>query len=92
MTRFRLFQNLRTALMLLVAAVVIALGVALWWANKTGLPEEWREAIENEISRRGVHVEIDAAKHIQRAKRLVQAADGDDRRFVAVSGQCWPTG
>jgi hypothetical protein len=58
MTRFRLFQNLRTALMLLVAAGVIALGVALWWANKTGLPETWRAMIEGELEKQGLHVSI----------------------------------
>lgn len=58
MTRFRLFQNLRTALMLLVAAGVITLGVALWWANKTGLPETWRAMIEGELEKQGLHVSI----------------------------------
>ena len=58
MTRFRLFQNLRTALMLLLAAGVIALGVALWWANKTGLPESWRAMIEGELEKQGLHVSI----------------------------------
>ena len=46
MTRLRFFQNLRTALMLLVAALVIALGAGLWWANQTCLPETWRAMIE----------------------------------------------
>jgi hypothetical protein len=59
MTRLRLFQNLRTALMLLVAAVVIALGVALWWANRTGLPDTWRAMIEGELEKQGLHVRIE---------------------------------
>jgi hypothetical protein len=58
MTRFRLFQNLRTALMLLVAAGILALGVALWWANRTGLPETWRALIERELEKQGLHVNI----------------------------------
>ena len=58
MTRFRLFQNLRTAIMLLTATVVIALGVALWWANKTGLPDTWRAMIEGELEKQGLHVSI----------------------------------
>ncbi|MEI7929155.1 MAG: hypothetical protein WCH40_11445, partial [Verrucomicrobiales bacterium] len=58
MTRFRLFQNLRTAIMLLTATVVIALGAALWWANKTGLPDTWRAMIEGELEKQGLHVSI----------------------------------
>ena len=30
----------------------------LWWANRTGLPESWRVAIEREISKQGAHVKI----------------------------------
>ena len=58
MFRFHLVRNLRTAFWLLLFALIPLAAGALYWANKTGLPEEWREAIENEISRRGVHVEI----------------------------------
>jgi len=58
MTRFRLLQNLRTALMLLMAAAVLALGAALWWANRTGLPETWRAMIEGELEKQGLHVSI----------------------------------
>lgn len=51
-------RNLRSlAFLLIVSAVVAALG-ALWWANRTGLPESWRTAIEQEISKQGAHVKI----------------------------------
>lgn len=58
MTRLRFFQNLRTALMLLVAALIVALGAGLWWANQTGLPETWRSMIEGELEKQGLHVSI----------------------------------
>ena len=44
--------------MLLVAAGILALGVALWWANRTGLPETWRAMIERELEKQGLHVSI----------------------------------
>lgn len=58
MSRFYLVRNLKTAVWLLLFALVpLALGV-LYWANKTGLPEEWRETLEQEMSKYGAHVEI----------------------------------
>lgn len=44
--------------MLLVASALVALGVALWWANRTGLPETWRAMIEGELEKQGLHVSI----------------------------------
>jgi hypothetical protein len=64
MFRFHLVRNLRTAVWLLLFALIPLAAGALYWANKTGLPEEWREAIENEISRRGVHVEIASLTYV----------------------------
>ena len=56
MLRFHLARNLRTALWLLLLALIPLTAGALYWANQTGLPEEWREAIEKEISKHGAHV------------------------------------
>ena len=58
MYRFHLARNLRSLAFLLVAAMVVTACGVLWWANRTGLPESWRMAIEREISKKGVHVKI----------------------------------
>jgi len=64
MFRFHLVRNLKTAVWLLLFALVpVALG-GLYWANKTGLPEEWREAIEQEMSKYGAHVKIASLTYI----------------------------
>lgn len=58
MFHLHLVRNLRSAVWLVLVAL-IPLGVgAIYWANQTGLPEEWRQAIEREISKHGAHVEI----------------------------------
>lgn len=64
MFRFHLARNLRTAVWLLLFALIPLAAGALWWANKTGLPEEWREAIEAEISKHGAHVEIASLTYV----------------------------
>lgn len=64
MFRFHLARNLRTAVWLLLFALIPLATGALYWANKTGLPDEWREAIENEISKRGAHVEIASLTYV----------------------------
>lgn len=64
MFHFHLIRNLKTTLwLLLVALIPLAIG-GLYWANKTGLPEDWREALEQEISKFGVHVEIGSLTYV----------------------------
>ncbi len=64
MYHLHLARNLRSlAFLLIIAAVLSALGT-LWWANRTGLPESWRTAIEREISKQGAHVEIGALSYV----------------------------
>ena len=58
MFRFHFVRNLRTALWLLLFALIPLGAGALYWANQTGLPDEWREAIEKEISKHGPNVKI----------------------------------
>ncbi len=58
MYRLHLTRNLRSLGFLLTAAAIIALPATLWWANRTGLPESWRTAIEREISKQGAHIQI----------------------------------
>jgi hypothetical protein len=64
MFRLHLVRNLRTAVWLLLFAMIPLTAGALYWANQTGLPEEWREAIEREISKRGAHVEIASLSYV----------------------------
>lgn len=64
MFHFHIVRNLRTLVWLvLVALIPLAVG-GLYWANQTGLPDEWREALEQEISKHGAHVEIDSLKYV----------------------------
>ncbi len=64
MFRLKFLRNLRTAVWLLFVALVSMSLLGLYWANKTGLPSTWRKAIEQEISKRGVHVEIGSLSYI----------------------------
>lgn len=64
MFHFHLVRNLRTVLWLLLFALIPLGAGALYWANQTGLPEEWREAIEKEISKHGPHVEIASLSYV----------------------------
>jgi hypothetical protein len=58
MYHLHLARNLRSLAFVLIAAAVMATAGTLWWANRTGLPESWRVAIEREIGKQGAHVEI----------------------------------
>ncbi|MFD2257129.1 hypothetical protein ACFSSA_10605 [Luteolibacter algae] len=49
--------------LILVAMIPLSIG-GLYWANKTGLPEDWRKALEQEISKHGAHVEIGSLTYI----------------------------
>lgn len=64
MFHIHLIRNLKTTIWLLVAvAVPVMIGV-LYWANRTGLPDSWRNAIEQEISKHGAHVEIGSLTYV----------------------------
>lgn len=58
MTRLHFFRNLRTAILLLVVCTVVAAVGGLWWANATGLPETWRQMVEHELEKQGLHVSV----------------------------------
>lgn len=63
MYHLHLTRNLRSlAFLLIVAAVLAGIGL-LWWANRTGLPEPWRVAIEQEVAKRGAHVKIGSLRY-----------------------------
>ncbi|WP_411825517.1 AsmA-like C-terminal region-containing protein [Luteolibacter sp. AS25] len=64
MFHFSIVRNLRTAVWLLVVAMIpLALG-GLYWANNTGLPEEWRNALEQQMSNQGAHVSIGSLAYV----------------------------
>ena len=64
MYHLHLTRNLRSLLYLLIAAALMAAGWTLWWANRTGLPDSWRAAIEREVSRHGAHVKIGGLSYL----------------------------
>lgn len=64
MYHLHLSQNLRSLVFLLITAAVLAAIGTLWWANRTGLPESWRIAIEREISQHGAYVKIGGLTYI----------------------------
>jgi hypothetical protein len=57
-------RNLRSLLFLLIAAGVVTAGWALWWANRTGLPDSWRAAIEREVSQQGAYIKIGGLSYL----------------------------
>ena len=58
MLRLRIIHQLRTATFLLVLFVILGALGTLIWANVTGMPEAWRQAVERAIAERGIHVKI----------------------------------
>lgn len=60
----KIIRNLRTVVWLFFVALIPVTVIGLYWANKTGLPSTWRTAIEQEISKRGIHVEIGSLSYI----------------------------
>jgi len=64
MFHLKLIRNLRTAIWLFFVALIPLSIIGLYWANHTGLPSAWRSAIEQEISKHGVHVEIGSLSYI----------------------------
>jgi hypothetical protein len=64
MWRWHFIRNLRTALFIAAALSLFALGTIVWWANRTGLPENWRSAIEEECGKQGTFLTIDSLSYI----------------------------
>src|ERR1035437_4863747 len=58
MRRLRWLQNLRTAAVTLTFCSVLAGIVALLWMNHNGLPASWRDALEKELAKYGLHVHL----------------------------------
>lgn len=57
-------RNLRTAFFIVAALSLIGIGIIIWWANRTGLPDNWRAAIEEECDKQGAHLTIDSLSYI----------------------------
>lgn len=64
MWRRHFIRNFRTALFITAALSMLALGGIIWWANRTGLPETWRAAIEEEFGKQGTFLTIDSLSYI----------------------------
>ncbi len=64
MWRWHFIRNLRTALFIAAVLSLVALGTIVWWANRTGLPENWRAAIEVELEKQGTFLTIDSLSYI----------------------------
>jgi hypothetical protein len=64
MHRSPILRFLSSAVWLLLIALIPLGVIALFWVNSTGLPDDWRKAIEAEISKKGVHVEIASLTYI----------------------------
>jgi hypothetical protein len=64
MYRLHLTRNLRSLVFLLLAAVIPVAAAALWWANRTGLPDSWRAAIERGLGNEGLHVRVGALSYL----------------------------
>lgn len=58
MSRLRVIHNLRIGIFVLVVTLALGALCALIWANSIGMPRSWRQAVENAISKHGLHVEI----------------------------------
>jgi hypothetical protein len=64
MWRWHFIRNLRTALFIAAAFSLVGFGTIIWWANRTGLPETWRSAIEEECAKQGNFLTIDSLSYI----------------------------
>ncbi len=64
MFHFHLVRNLKSVVWLILVALIPLSVTGLYWANKTGLPDDWRHAIEQEVSKHGAHVEIGSLTYI----------------------------
>ena len=81
MFHLRLLHNFRTVVWLVLVALVPVLGGTLYWANQTGLSDDWRHAIEQEISKRGAYVKIASLKYVP-----LQGFVGENVRIFAEPG------
>lgn len=64
MLRLHFHRNLRSLVFVLMAGLMVSLPVGLWWANRTGLPDSWRTAIEREFRKHGVYVQIGGLSYL----------------------------
>lgn len=64
MFRIHLIRNIKSTLWLIAVALIPLSAIGLYWANKTGLPDHWRKALEIELSKHGAHVQIGSLTYI----------------------------
>lgn len=63
MRHIRIIHRVRMMLAILAFALLVAGGGGLWWANESGLPEQWRAKIEEALSTQGLHMEIESVRY-----------------------------
>lgn len=56
--RLKFFRNLRTTLYALVLGVFVLACGSILYLNATGMPETWRERLEQELAKQGIEVNI----------------------------------
>lgn len=87
MRRLRIIHSLRT-----IGAIAgfLAVGVILgmlWWANRTGLPDAWRDGIADALAKHGIHARIASLRYTPfrgfEADEVVVYSDEEHRRVVA---------
>ena len=84
MLRLRIIHHLRTTIFLVVLAVILGAIGTLIWANSTGMPKSWRQAVERAISKHGLHVEIGGLSYhplegiVARQVKVFSDADRDE--------------
>ncbi len=62
--RLHLTRNLRSLAFVLVLIAMLAAVGLLFWANSTGLPQSWRSAIEQEVSKQGAYIKIGSLRYL----------------------------
>lgn len=64
MRRIRIIHRLRTVLALLGFLLAVGAAAVLWWANHTGLPDSWRDGVEQALAGRGMHAEVRSLRYL----------------------------
>ena len=64
MRRIRVIHRLRTVLALLGFLLAVGAAAVLWWANHTGLPDSWRDGVEQALAGRGMHAEVRSLRYL----------------------------
>ena len=64
MYHFHLKQNLRSFFFLVIVCGIFGFCGLLWWANRTGMPDSWRDLIEQEAAKQGAFMQIGKLRYV----------------------------